>query len=794
MKPFNHINATSLQDAMAALNSGNASVIAGGTDLLGALKDSIFPDYPSLLVNVKSIPGLDFVREEDGALVIGAAARLSDIAEHPSVKEKYTALAQAAGSVATPHLRSMGTIGGSITQLPRCWYFRKLGNRFHCRRKNGEECFAILGDSRYHSIFGGIRVGAAPCAQSCPAGTDIPAYLAAFRAGDWDKAARTIMSYNPMPAITSRVCVHFCQQGCNRRQTDESVLACGIERVLGDYILENSGKFYAPPENETGKSIAVAGAGAAGLAAAYFLRRTGHGVTVYDDREEAGGMLMYAIPAYRLPKEIVRRFVKALENMGVVFKTGAKTGGGIKLEEGKYDSVLFATGAWKRPIIGIAGEELTIFGLDFLVEINKWMDGKAGSEVIVAGGGNVAIDVAVTAKRLGVEKVTLACLEPGDLMPASAEEVKRAEQEGVVIMPSWGLSKVVSENGIVRGMELKRCVSVWDENGAFNPQYDESEKTVVYAENILIAAGQSVDLSFFDGLDEKYRVALNRHGLIDVAEETQMTSREGIFAAGDATTGPDTVIGAVAGARRASEGINRYLDANTCGSNNKNVDCDFGAINRAPAHEEFISHDTEGITNGKALKLRELDADKRRLDLEDSQTPDKEEAIAEARRCLNCGCYAMHPSDVAPALIALDAKIITSIRAIDAEDFFAVRKPGNTILEHDEIITEIRIPEPPAGTVSAFIKFALRKAIDFPLVNCAVMIGGDNPRICLGAVAPRPYRAYKAEAVIAGKKIDEALARAAGEAAVIDAKPFPSSRYKVQIAKTLVKRSLLSVS
>jgi len=782
MKPFNHKNATSLEDAADALGSGNASVIAGGTDILGTLKDGILPEYPSLLVNIKSIPGLDYIREEDGALKIGAATRLSEVADHYAIKEKYSALAQAAASVGTPHLRNMGTIGGSIAQLPRCWYFRKLRNRFNCLRKNGEECFAILGDARYHSIFGGVKAGAPPCSKNCPAGTDIPAYLALFRDGNRDKAAQTILKTNPMPAITSRVCAHFCQQRCNRVQTDESVMICGVERVLGDYILENSGKFYVPPKTESGKSVAIVGAGSAGLAAAYYLRKSGHRVTVYDGKEEAGGMLMYAIPAYRLPKDIVRKYVKALENMGVVFRLGENVDGSIKPENGEYDGVLFATGAWKRPVIGIDGEELTVFGLDFLVEVNKWMSAKAGTEVIVAGGGNVAMDVAVTAKRLGAKKVTLACLEPRELMSASSEEIERAEQEGVVIMPSWGLSKVVSENSAVRGVELKRCVRVWDENGGFNPQYNENEMIVVNAENIFIAAGQTADLSFLDGLDEKYRVALSEHGLIDVERESQMTSKEGVFAAGDATTGPDTVTGAIAGGRRASEGINRYLGL--CADIDEQIE---EIING------FISHNAEGITNVKALKLRELDAGKRRLDIEDSQTPTNDEALAEASRCLNCGCYAAHSSDVAPALVALDATIVTNMREIGAEEFFAVGKPGSTALESNEIIAEIRIPAPSDGSVSAFMKFALRKAIDFPLVNCAVMLGGDSPRICLGAVAPKPYRAFKAEAVIAGKKIDEALAQAAGEAAVLDARPFTSSRYKAQIAKTLVKRALLSI-
>lgn len=160
------------------------------------------------------------------------------------------------------------------------------------------------------------------------------------------------------------------------------------------------------------------------------------------------------------------------------------------------------------------------------------------------------------------------------------------------------------------------------------------------------------------------------------------------------------------------------------------------------------------------------------------------------------GCIAVNPSDTAPALIALDAKVVTDRRTIEAENFFDVKKPANTVLEKDEIIKEIRIPEPPKGAKSAFIKFAFRKSIDFPIVNCAVMVGGKNPRIALNAVAPKPYRAVKAEEVVAGKsikKLNEKLAEAAGEAAVSDARPLKAAKFKVQIAKTLVKRAILSL-
>jgi xanthine dehydrogenase YagS FAD-binding subunit len=314
MKAFDHTNATTLVEAQTALAGGKTMLIAGGTDLMGRLKDNILPTYPETLINIKTIPNLDYIKEEGGMLKIGATTRLADIANHQAIRQKYTALAQAAGRVATPHVRDMGTIGGNIAQLHRCWYFRKPENRFPCIRKGGDRCFAMMGDNRYHSIFGNV---------------------------------------------------------------------------------------------------------------------------------------------------------------------------------------------------------------------NK--------------------------------------------------------------------------------------------------------------------------------------------------------------------------------------------------------------------------------------------------------------------------CIAVNISDTAPALIALNAKVVTNKRTIEAENFFDVGIPSNTVLAVDEIIKEIQVPAPPAGAKSSFLKFAIRKSIDFPIVNCAVMVGGGSPRICLNAVAPKPYRATKAEAAIAGKPINEANAEAAGAAAVEDARPLEATKYKVQIAKTLIKRALLSL-
>ena len=511
---FEHINAASLDDAVSILRQygDKAWVLAGGTDLVGTMRFEVLHDYPEVLINLKRIPGLDYIKEEDGTLKIGALTRLEDIAGSRTVRKRYAALAEAARRTASPHVRAMGTIGGNLCQLIRCWYFRKEDNRFDCIRKGGLMCHAAIGDNRYHSIFGATRVAPPPCSANCPAGNDIPSYLSSIRDDNLAEAARILLSSNPMPAVTGRICPHVCEQNCNRGELDEALSIRSIERFVGDYVLDHAGSLYRAPRKESKKRVAVVGSGPAGLSAAYYLRKLGYRVTVFEAKEKAGGVLTYGIPSYRLPKDVVSRQIQAIENSGVQFKFGFNIGKDITLDDlrKKYSAIFCATGAWKSSGLGLPNEELLKQGLDFLEKINRGLRKISARKVLVIGGGSVAMDVATSALRAGAQEVTAACLESRYEMPALTGEVDQAVKEGIRLMPSWGPSRVLKAKGKLSGMELIRCTSVFDSEHRFAPAYDRTIKKTVEADLIFLATGQKPDLSYA----ETY-LNMDR-GLIDV--------------------------------------------------------------------------------------------------------------------------------------------------------------------------------------------------------------------------------------------------------------------------------------
>jgi NADPH-dependent glutamate synthase beta subunit-like oxidoreductase len=794
MKSFIHHNARSIKEAAKLLEEyeGKAKVNAGGTDLLGAMRDNCLSEYPEAVINLKTIEGLSYIKKEAKGLRIGSLTKLSDIAGSPVVKEAYGLLAEAAHSVASPHIRNMATLGGNLAQDVRCWYYRypeQIGGPIVCLRKGGKFCSALAGDNRYHSLFGAARLDEYPCGSHCPAHTDIPGYLSHIRKGNLEEAARILMDYNPIPAVTGRVCPVFCEPECNRNELDDAVAINCIERGIGDYILEKAALFYVRPGQKSGKAVAVIGSGPAGLAAAYYLRRSGHGVTVYEKLPEAGGMLRYSIPPFRLPKEVVRRQIQALEQMGIIFKVGVNVGRDISLKDlrGRFDAVFVAGGTWKPLLLGVPGEDASgvYYALDYLKKINSGEKVPLGKKVVVIGGGSVAVDAARVALRSGAGEVRLVCLECRDLsstdrMLALESEILEAEEEGVIVHPSLGVNGIITKNGKAVGLDTVTCLSVREPDGSFNPQFDRTCTAIsLEADSIIVAIGQTVDQSLSSpGLDYSAK------GTITVAGETGETKINGVYAGGDIVTGATTVIQAITAAREAVRGI----------------ELSFGA-KLAPAGDvrETADFSDSAFRDIPRVKVREVPPLERikTINIEDIRGLSMSEVGTEAERCFNCGCLAVGPSDLALALVALDARIVTSKRSVPAGVFFSASATRSSILDADELIKEVRIPKPPAGTTQRYEKFTLRKPIDFAVASVAMVITArkgvcTDARIVLGAVAPEPLRARAAENFLKGKPLDETTAGRAGELALEGALPLQMNAYKVEIAKTLVKRAILS--
>ena len=784
MRYHDYVAPESLEEASQLLQEDGTVISAGATDLIGELKGNILTTQPKKVVSLRNIPGLRGIEVKEDGLHVGAMTTLAEIERSEAVNSGWKALADAAHSVATPNLRTTATIGGNICQDIRCWYYRypdQIGGRINCARKDGVLCYAMRGENRYHSIFGAEKVCATPCSGGCPAGTDIPAYMEQIRAGNMDAAARIIMQANPFPMLTSRICPHPCQEKCNQNNYGDSVAIHSVERTLGDYILENIGAYYAAPEHETGRSVAVIGAGPSGMAAAWYLRRAGHTVTVYDRMEKAGGVLRYGIPHYRLPKDILDRVVEAMEKMGVEFRMGTEIGRDISLDSiaDRYDNVYLATGAWKQPVIGLGGEELTEFGLNFLVEVNTYLQKAIGNEVIVCGGGNVAMDVALTAVRLGAKRVKLVCRKRREDLSASPEELARVIEEGVEIYDCRGLRNVLSdENGKVYGLRTVRCYSVKGPNGKFSTSYDENDVLDIPADYIIMATGQKVGLEF---LGDKFASQLKtERGLIGVDKETFRTNNDKIYAGGDAVTGPDIAIRAISAGRVAARSINRGLGGE-----------EFAAF---PA-SRVKTFDSLGVAETRMNLQPELPVAERSLTAEDTGSYPEGVAAKEAARCFNCGCLAVNSSDVATMLVAYRASVKTTERTLSAAELLASRTRIKDVLRPGEIVTEIIVPAQPEGTVAAYDKYRIRDSVDFAVTAVAsvyTLKDGvvSDASIVLGACAPVPHEAKAAEEFITGKAPTRENAKKAGELALLGAIPLEYNAYKIDMTRVMVERSL----
>ncbi len=472
------------------------------------------------------------------------------------------------------------------------------------------------------------------CQHACPAGIDVPNYVAAIASGKYEKAVDIIRERNPFPAVCGRICIHPCEFKCRRGELDEPVAIRSLKRFASDWYFEHIGRAEEPFPVKREQKVAVVGAGPSGLTCAYFLAKSGYKVTVFEAQPVAGGMLGITVPEFRLPREVIQEEVDYIESCGVEIRYDSPIDAyhtvNDLMREG-YDAVFIAAGAQASKRIGVPGEEEGLdglyYGLEFLSQAKTDRKIAVEGKVVVIGGGNVAIDVARTALRVGAEDVQLFCLEPRDEMLAWEKEVREAIDEGIVINPSWGPRQIIHKDGRVAGIEFVKCISVFDEEGRFNPIFDDEFTQAVETHNIIISIGQAPDMSFLtkDGQLER---AL--WGALVVDENTLSTNIPGIFAGGDFTTGPTYVIRAIASGRRAAIAIERYLQGET------------GRI-------KIIDEKTETVEDAGLALDEETTEEKPRIEIQLEKPEERvrdfrevekgftrEEAHREAMRCLRC--------------------------------------------------------------------------------------------------------------------------------------------------------------
>jgi NADPH-dependent glutamate synthase beta subunit-like oxidoreductase/Pyruvate/2-oxoacid:ferredoxin oxidoreductase delta subunit len=480
-----------------------------------------------------------------------------------------------------------------------------------------------------------------PCKNACPAEVDVPRYIDYIMQDNPTAAAAVIREKVPFPGVLGRICFHPCEDDCRRGEINEPMAICSLKRFAAD---NDSGQWRIQAEEnikglvKTGKKIAVVGGGPAGLTAAYYLSRKGHDVTIFEAEEMLGGMLAWGIPKYRLPDSVLKDELQDILATGIDIKTGIRVGKDISFNEIKinFDAVFIAIGAGLSKKIEVEGSDLTgvFWGMDFLRKVNLGEEITIGNRVVVIGGGNVAVDVAMTARREGAVDVQLVCLETRDEMPAFSWEVSEALEESVTIDPSWGPKRIIGDAaGKVTGIELKRCTSVFNSNGDFAPQYDENEIKIVEADTIILAIGQASDIGF---IIEDNCLATD-HGCIKVEEETQKAG-DNVFAGGDVVTQPGSVIDAIAAGRCAAQAIDGYLGGD-------------GEIDESLLTEDYSIQKCsaqEGFSNLPRIEEAKLDQDSRICYDELCLGFDESSALREAHRCLRCNLRLELPCVILP--------------------------------------------------------------------------------------------------------------------------------------------------
>jgi NADPH-dependent glutamate synthase beta subunit-like oxidoreductase/Fe-S-cluster-containing hydrogenase component 2 len=477
-----------------------------------------------------------------------------------------------------------------------------------------------------------VDTGTSPCKTNCPAHIAVQGYIKLASQGRYREALELIKHENPFPAVCGRICPRKCETDCTRGDIDEPVAIDEIKKFIAEQDLNVNHRYVPQRRHEYGKKIAVVGAGPSGLSCAYFLAIDGYKVTVFEKEDVLGGMLTLGIPAFRLEKEVINAEIDILKELGVEFKTGIEVGRDVSLKELRdqgFKAFYIAIGACTGRKLGIEGEnaENVITGIDFMRDVNLGKDLKLEGNVIVIGGGNVAIDVARTATRIGDTQVKMYCLESREQMPALPEEIEEALSEDIEINNSWGPKRIIVENDRATGVEFKKCISVFDKNGKFNPTYDENNTVIVKADTILLSIGQGMD---WGELLADSKIELNRNNTIKTDPVTLQTGEPDVFAGGDALTGPKFAIDAIALGKEGAISIHRYVQPGQSliiGRDRK----EYHALDKE-------NLELQGYDCSSRQSIGHVDGNKSRKTFKDLRRTFTEEQIKkETERCLSCG-------------------------------------------------------------------------------------------------------------------------------------------------------------
>lgn len=492
-------------------------------------------------------------------------------------------------------------------------------------------------DYRDNNRINCYDTGTAPCKTACPAHIAVQGYLKMAAQGKYTDALALIKKENPLPAVCGRICNRRCEDACTRGSIDEAIAIDEVKKFIAEQDLKAETRYIPKKVVPSLKGffpekIAIIGGGPAGLSCAFYLAEKGYSPTIFEKNEKAGGMLVYGIPSFKLEKDVVQAEIDIIREMGVEIKTGVEVGRDVtiaELREQGYKAFYIAIGCQGGRLAGIPGEDAggVMTAVDLLRTAGENEGYQISGKTVVIGGGNVAIDAARTSGRCGASEVSMYCLESRDIMPASEEEIAEAEDEGVIINCGWGPKEILTENGKVTGIVLKKCLSVFDEQKRFAPVYDENETITVNCSHVFMSIGQSIE---WGSLLADTKVELGRGQAAAADSLTYQTAEPDIFVGGDVYTGPKFAIDAIAAGKEGAVSIHRFVQPHSSLTIGRN-------------RRQFIELDKENIhiesydNSSRQIPGKDGAIDHRRSFRDASLTFTEEQVKTETARCLSCG-------------------------------------------------------------------------------------------------------------------------------------------------------------